>query len=488
MLFVRPARLATAGDQNKRASELSLRSLPRRLGTRGPQDRALGPGCGRRRRAEGPALAKQLPAVPSPMEPEPEPAARPLTPSAAPAGAVPLPGPKVKAGRLKGHTDAVLCLAVDPHRPCCLASGSEDGTVRLWDTRQGASSSSHRAISCFLAADEDAAVTSVSYSPDAPKGAHELYVAAGEQIFCFDLRKLSEPAAVSAAAADRGGDGAAAAAAKTSQEERLLRLGHVSDGSEGIVAQMQVNAEEINSLTVNAKGMFLAAADDSGSVSVVDLKPLRQGRGPPALFKTLAGGKGGHENICSAVRFVGWRPWELLSGGLDSRILAWDFSKGRATSSLDMTVGQDASGNQVLNPPFVHDMQLVTTAPREHAVVAGLGDGRLYWYYPNAPTAAAGGGKKGKGRAGAGAGAGAVVAYWVDQAHSSAVSCVASDDAGDGGKSGGVAGLVASGGNDGLVKIWQLPGSGADLLLPPPPPPPVEPEEGEEAPPPEPAA
>eukprot|EP01043_Picozoa_sp_COSAG02_P009174 COSAG02_NODE_307_length_25111_cov_5.306693_14_plen_134_part_00 len=67
-------------------------------------------------------------------------------------------------------------------------------------------------------------------------------------------------------------------------------------------------------------------------------------------------------------------------------------------------------GNQVLNPPFVHDIQLVATAKKEHAVAAALGDGRLYWYYPNAP-------KPSK--------AADPVAYWVDYAHAAAISCVA---------------------------------------------------------------
>lgn len=64
----------------------------------------------------------------------------------------------------------------------------------------------------------------------------------------------------------------------------------------------------------------------------------------------------------------------------------------------------------MLNPPFVHDIQLVATAKKEHAIAAALGDGRLYWYYPNAP-------KPSK--------AADPVAYWVDCAHAAAISCVA---------------------------------------------------------------
>lgn len=64
----------------------------------------------------------------------------------------------------------------------------------------------------------------------------------------------------------------------------------------------------------------------------------------------------------------------------------------------------------MLNPPFVHGIQLVATAKKEHAIAAALGDGRLYWYYPNAP-------KPSK--------AADPVAYWVDNAHAAAISCLA---------------------------------------------------------------
>ena len=135
--------------------------------------------------------------------------------------------------------------------------------------------------------------------------------------------------------------------------------------------------------------------------------------------------------------FVGWRPWELLSGGLDSRILSWDFNKGRPTTALDMAEGLEQSGNQMLNPPFVHGLTLAATGKKEHGLVAALGDGRLYWHYLSS---------------------GGVVPHWVEGAHSSAVSCVAASD------TAATPGLVASGGNDGLVKLWQLPPSDAEAV------------------------
>lgn len=217
--------------------------------------------------------------------------------------------PKIRASRLRGHTASVLALAVDPHRPACLASGAEDGTVRLWDTRVPGGGSVQE-LRCFGGAE----VTAVAYSPDA-KGSEELYAAAGQEIFCFDLRKLgASPAGVGAGAhplrpprglaqADPGTRAAMLAesgenALKLAHAEQGKRLEQLSEGAEAVVARLAVNEDEINSLAVNGKGMFLAAGDDTGGISVVDLKPLRQGRGPPKLFNTLSSGAGdGDGNI-----------------------------------------------------------------------------------------------------------------------------------------------------------------------------------------------
>ena len=89
----------------------------------------------------------------------------------------------------------------------------------------------------------------------------------------------------------------------------------------------------------------------------------------------------------------------------------------------------------MLNPPFVHDLALVQTGAREHAVAAALGDGRLYWYWPTAAAVASG----------------QPSAQWVESAHASAISSVVAE-AGAGARPL----LLASGGNDGLVKLWNL--------------------------------
>ena len=72
-------------------------------------------------------------------------------------------------------------------------------------------------------------------------------------------------------------------------------------------------------MAVAPRGDLLAAADDSGQVAVVSLSSR-------ALVKTL---RRQHTNIASC---VAWRPnraGELLSAGLDSRVIAWDAPNGR---------------------------------------------------------------------------------------------------------------------------------------------------------------
>ena len=72
-------------------------------------------------------------------------------------------------------------------------------------------------------------------------------------------------------------------------------------------------------MALTPRGDLLAAADDSGQVAVVSLTTH-------TLVKTL---KRQHSNIASC---VAWRPnraGELLSAGLDSRVVAWDALNGR---------------------------------------------------------------------------------------------------------------------------------------------------------------
>ena len=68
--------------------------------------------------------------------------------------------------------------------------------------------------------------------------------------------------------------------------------------------------DDIDQIAVNTKGNFLALGDDTGAVTVVDVAMNK-------AFKTI---RQAHSNICSSVAFRRHRPWELVSGGLDSTV------------------------------------------------------------------------------------------------------------------------------------------------------------------------
>eukprot|EP00249_Psilotum_nudum_P007752 c20793_g1_i1 orf=603-1400(-) len=72
------------------------------------------------------------------------------------------------------------------------------------------------------------------------------------------------------------------------------------------------------------------------------------------LQKTL---KGVHTSICSTAQFSPQRPWEIVTGGLDAKIVRWDFSKGKPLKIVDVGSGAFANHQtsvQVFNPPFIH--------------------------------------------------------------------------------------------------------------------------------------
>eukprot|EP00850_Spirogloea_muscicola_P012596 SM000082S22838 [mRNA] locus=s82:214066:216770:+ [translate_table: standard] len=166
------------------------------------------------------------------------------------------------------------------------------------------------------------------------------------------------------------------------------------------------NCEEINQVAISNKGTFLAAADDSGEVKVVD---LAEGK----LRKAL---QAAHSNICSSVQFHPRRPWEgrsshkslrfpvsltispfisrivriwnralrvshlqciqlsstsalaaeatalpvaVVTGGLDCKVVRWDFSRGLPRHSWDFSseVVRSCEGlGAMCNPPLVHSV------------------------------------------------------------------------------------------------------------------------------------
>jgi len=201
-----------------------------------------------------------------------------------------------------GHTKTVLTVAATNSPDVRLISGAEDGELAVWSTD---------GVRChhWQIANAVGDVTAVACSRICSS---LFYAACGVKIFCYDLRNLSSYA-----------------------------------------QSYDVNEDEINDITLNEKENFLAAADDSNNIKIINLTDSK-------VFKTLRK----HTNICSTVKFRPHRPWDLLSGGYDSKLIQWDFGKSRAYCIMDMQeMGcvPDELDSYLVSPPFVHSIAVSVT-------------------------------------------------------------------------------------------------------------------------------
>ena len=131
------------------------------------------------------------------------------------------------------------------------------------------------------------------------------------------------------------------------------------------------NSDDITQLDMHASGNFLAAADDSGAVQIVDLRTETR-------LKTL----NGHENICSTFRFRPEAPSKGVSGGLDSTIVSWDAVKGKRlakVSAPDLPAPAETSESvpcpPAINPPYAFD---IAFTPDGTSFAAALGSGAIH--------------------------------------------------------------------------------------------------------------
>lgn len=324
----------------------------------------------------------------------------------------------IEATRLRGHKRSVLCCAASPTTPHLISSSGEDGSVYWFDLR----------------CKENASVMDLGKEPVAsvcfsPGNDDILYVAYANTVTCLDVRMAP---------------------------------------SSGQLQKYTFNTEDINQITMNFKSSFLAAADDSGEVKIIDIRQH-------CLYKTL---RSVHTNICSSVQFHPWRPWEVISGGLDSKIVAWDFSRGRQQMVIDAAVPTTenaenaSSANQICNPPFVHALAVPEEnmdGKNNQVVAAARGDGTIEIIDLRFESHVTGAKSKQSSRARKGfqsksskntnvnenIASGEITKGMRIQlhaglgGHSTAASCVAFSRFGEAGK------FIISGSNDASVKLWN---------------------------------
>jgi cellulose synthase A len=264
------------------------------------------------------------------------------------------------------HTGSVVCCAVHSTRNL-LISGDEDGCLCFTDL------TNRSPLGRLRDGDGATAIPSVTFNPT---DEHSVFAAVGASILRLDLRK--------------------------------------SLGEEAIVDTFRINTDEINSIDVDPTGSWIAAGDDSGEIQIISLRILKDSatatpasKASPPSHKTL---RRGHTNICNAVSFRPSRPNEILSGGLDSRMVRWDFTKLRQLTTFTMTSSSgggvfgdgDNSGGQFCNPPMINSLAVCHEDGIEFPslVAVARGDGCVALYNGDAKATASGNVNYGSGGSG----------------------------------------------------------------------------------------
>jgi len=281
---------------------------------------------------------------------------------------------------LKGHKASVTCLAhssIVPQKnglkagnsahgkttvnstlpaPCCLLSGSEDGSIRLWDLRSNPS----QASLCVLSPKRQE-VTSVAFHPiftdviepsNAGISTHypfTIFCSVGSSVYGYDLRNAKSPII----------------------REFDFQVTTLDGGEE--INQIQLTTHQ------TAKRIYMATADDDGISRVTDVIPNRRNsissksslqESNEILLQHDTSGAG-------LVTSLAFRPkaknLDLATGGTDSTICLWDVHRPkRPSSTITIQRDEEEAVNQICNPPFINSL---AWSPSGRLLSAALGDG-----------------------------------------------------------------------------------------------------------------
>lgn len=248
---------------------------------------------------------------------------------------------------LTGHKKAITCMDHQwnnskHEKSSILASGSEDGSIRLWDVRERATS---KTIKCFLC-DSSCSIESIKFHP---KKSDLLYAASKNHILTYDLR----------------------------MEGVLIKT---SMNDIAIIAEDNDDTNEINTIDIHPKGNYFAVGDDNGNTYILTMSSSSSPLITPLLtsitgekYKTL---NRLHTSIIGSIMFKPNSSNEIATSSFDCCVGSWDFNRGRVLSNFSFTNNELFSKDQgqVFNPPFV---QCIKYTQDGKFLIVGLGNGQL---------------------------------------------------------------------------------------------------------------
>lgn len=214
---------------------------------------------------------------------------------------------------LSGHRAAVNCLEFSPDGYLC--SGSDDKTVRIWDTK---ANKSIKIIMGFT----DNPVTNIEFIKQL------LYCAAGNTIYTFDIRS-----------------------------ERVLLKESISTQS--------YDCNEISTFHVHPSHKFYALADDSGALYLHQMHNHD--------IKKVTSRKG-HTNDVSSICFRPNSLCDMVSAGYDYRLLLWDNSFTFPKAQINFGELHNEAGVTMMSPPFVFKAEYIANG---RLLACALGNGQV---------------------------------------------------------------------------------------------------------------
>lgn len=232
------------------------------------------------------------------------------------------------------HSEPIVCCSA-PNAQHIFVSGCEGGIV------------------CFNAFDSQKAIGSINFGPNdvctsiksSQKDSWSFFCGIGTVVHAIDIRKGYQTGAI----------------------YKTFRCG----------------CDEINAISLNASESWLAAADDGGEIycfrlgkedGLDDSREHVNDRKPDRVLRR------GHQNICSSVMFSKIDDTQLISAGLDCRMIRWNVPKLKISKLWTMPHIATAR-QQALNPPLIHciDTCLLEDGKKELVAVA-RGDGSVAIY------------------------------------------------------------------------------------------------------------